>query len=296
MAKSARGGKGVTSYKAYHPIFGNPSKHSIKDKLLDIAIMQTGITYNDFSEIGEQALGEAVRALVNPHYGMSRNKMDKKYTTNCAICSATMALQMLGYDVEAGPRDFDYWRGFSSVFDVDYSDPDNYIVRDDYRKYSGSITLTDARNLNTTNKDVNVAKQYEGQLAQQVSKVVKNWGDGGFGEISVQWKTGGAHSLFIMNNKGIPTIIDSQVGKVYTRSEINTLFSRTTPNYTTVTRLDNARVIGISDRQELSNLNERNSDSNPNKTTYEEDIKKMFYIKPKFIKEKPYYYTHSTPY
>lgn len=79
---------------------------------------------------------------INPNYVQYGGKENKSYHTNCALCTAAVALQARGYDVEAMPRDKDKWRGPITIFDVDFSNPDNFILGDSTHTVLDSISPT----------------------------------------------------------------------------------------------------------------------------------------------------------
>lgn len=136
--------------------------------------------------------------VVNPNYGSGR-----EYSINCALVTSAAALQILGYDVEAMPRD-KKWRGFDSVFDYEWT-PDNFkSPRDNMLNYSG---VPWDENYTNTNR-------FKGTSVDSVVKEIKSqmstWGDNSFAAINVAWKGGGAHVFIVSQRNGETTFMDFQ--------------------------------------------------------------------------------------
>lgn len=181
---------------------------------------------------------------VNPNY---QRYMHNEYSTNCAICATAVSLQLDGYDVEAGPRDKDNWRGFDSVYDVDFTDTDNYILSSykgigNYR-FSGMPKEEEVRNnIRASMKDeskIHKMPQGAGPASRAIENMVKTWGNGAYGQMSVRWKdTNSAHAVNIINKNGQVLIYDGQTNNTYT--DIKKYLSRTIAGRTAIVRLDNA--------------------------------------------------------
>ena len=179
---------------------------------------------------------KAINHEINPNYGKGY-----VYSINCALCTTAFALAARGYDVEAMPKD-KTWRGFNSVFDVDYSNPDNYIVGNGVGHFLGSPTSWDIHlKYGVPKSDIPFAKKGASANAALIESKMKQWGNGAVAAMSVKWKAGNsAHSVALVNDKGTIKIVDAQTGKSTT--DIKGYLSQTRANWTTVTRLDNAPV------------------------------------------------------
>ncbi len=191
---------------------------------------------------------------VNPNYG----KGDMRYHTNCALCATAVALQAMGYDVEAMPRD-NTWRGQDSVFHIDTSNPDNYILNGGGNIYSGTPkSLMQAlyqKHLFGTPVPSNIPTMPRGAnaAANAIIQKVQGWGHGAVGMLSVSWQgMNSSHAINIFNNHGRVVIFDAQCNKMFT--DIPRYLSRTVANNTMLLRLDNASVrhnINASDLQKM---------------------------------------------
>lgn len=184
---------------------------------------------------------------INPFYNVS-----SLYKRNCAICATATALQMRGYDVEAGPRDENNWRGFNSVFDVDYVDTNNYILPNyggvgTYR-YSGMPSESEVKNniRASLGDDSKVQKMPKGAgpATKAIENKVKSWGDGSYGVLSVRWKDyNSAHVVNVFNRNGQIVIYDGQINKTFTGTQALTSYmKRTIAGRTALVRLDNAPI------------------------------------------------------
>ena len=194
-----------------------------------------------------------IKSVVNPEYNMLRRD---KYSKNCAICTAATALQLRGYDVIAQGRDKDVWRGVPDVFDVNFANKSNYIGASEHKDYS-TYTPTPFKKQsgeyyykdNKTGKTIENVKTMPNdasQAHQLITKTVKSWGNGAYGEMNVSWLRGGAHSVLVYNDHGDVKIYDSQSHKKI--STIGSYLQKTHVGMTEVIRLDNAPV-----RKDMSN-------------------------------------------
>jgi len=192
---------------------------------------------------------------INPHYndkieaplGSKLRKAEyKKYHHNCALCSTAGILQAQGYDVEAMPRD-EKWRGPSTVFDIDYSNTDNFISNTSRYGSTGSVKAIESHYgdgyyiLHGGKKITGVQVMPKGAKAvsKAVMEKVKGWGDGAVGEMSVWWKnTGSRHSVLIFNHNGNVFIFDGQSNKI--KPDLEKFFSDTYAQRTYLVRYDNA--------------------------------------------------------
>lgn len=183
--------------------------------------------------------------IINPNYGEER-----AYDINCALCTVATTLQAMGYDVEAMPRDKSTWRGPRDVFDIDYSNPDNYIAASGKSKWLGQPrarttilgeTIVEVDGKTVARSGFDVMPRGAKKASQAIIDKVKGWGSGAFGELSVKWaETSGGHSVIIGNQNGTVFIYDSQSNKVET--DIQKYIQNTTANTCSITRLDNAKV------------------------------------------------------
>ena len=144
--------------------------------------------------------------IVNPHFGEG-----DEYSTNCALCVTAAALQMMGYDVEAMPRD-STWHGFDSVFDYKWT-PENFVSPHlTSINYAGVPFNENSANTNrftSSNADV-VANQIKSQMA--------TWGNKSFAAMNVSWKGRGAHVVIVRQDSfGVTHITDFQTQRLYSR-------------------------------------------------------------------------------
>lgn len=192
---------------------------------------------------------------INPHYndkidaplGSKLRRIEyKKYHHNCALCSTAGILQAQGYDVEAVQRDKE-WRGPSTVFDVDYSNTDNYISNTSSYGSTGSVKAYESNYGNGNYilykgqkiTGVQVMPKGAKAVAKAVEDKVKGWGDGAVGEMSVWWKnTGSRHSVLVVNQNGNVFIFDGQSNKI--KPDLEKFFSGTYAQRTYLVRYDNA--------------------------------------------------------
>ena len=186
------------------------------------------------------------RNLVNPNY--AQNTL---YRTNCALCATAVALQAMGYDVEAMPRDKSKWRGFDSVFDVDYTNTDNYFLAGSRVGMMGVPSVNYRGALNTTDPNDRLkmviidnpprAARGADAVAKQIVDKAKGWGNGSVGVLNVKWKDrNSAHAINIINQNGNVYGYDAQSNRVIT--DLPKYLKRTTANHTTLVRLDNAPI------------------------------------------------------
>ena len=103
-------------------------------------------------------------------------------TMNCTFCTTAMALREKGYDVKAAKLD-DGWYS-DDLFKATFNSPE--------------------------------VKMKPKQNASSVLKELSDQGDGAYGNMTVSWKLGGAHSIFWKNENGTTNIYDGQSGKEYT--------------------------------------------------------------------------------
>ena len=130
---------------------------------------------------------------------------DEGTTMNCAFCTTAMALRAKGYDVKASKSDHGWYT-------------------DDLFKKS-------------FNAEEQKIKAKKGD--QIITELSKN-GDGAYGNLTVYWKYGGAHSIFWKNEGGTTNIYDGQSGKKLTDTayDKSVLFNSINTKSTRYCRLD----------------------------------------------------------
>ena len=176
------------------------------------------------------------RKMVNPLYG-TRGYMD-----NCALCVAAFALNMKGYNVEAAARD-KQWRGIDSVFDPDYTNPDNYFLSGSRYRQSSMPSAHDLRNYQGYKGEIPIAKRGAVAVAKQIEDKVKSWGAGSYGALAVKWKgNSSAHTVIVANKNGKVEVFDPQSGKTLRGDDLKQYMSRTVAQRTSMVRLDNAPI------------------------------------------------------
>ena len=183
--------------------------------------------------------------LVNPNYAIN-----KLYRTNCALCATAVVLQALGYNVEAMPKDENKWRGFDSVFEVDYTNTDNYFLSGSNYSMTGVPRVDIHGKLNTikpgeTKSTIidNPPRAARGAdaVAKQIEEKAKGWGNGAVGVLNVKWKdVNSGHAINIINQNGHIFGYDAQINKII--NDLPKYMKRTTANHTTLVRLDNAQI------------------------------------------------------
>lgn len=189
--------------------------------------------------------------IVNPHYGEGSG-----YSNNCSLCTFATSLQMKGYDVEAMPFIEDDWRGSTTAYDFDFSNYDNYLAPSKTtngvsvlfaEKHPTKMTLADKLKAQENIGYASMNPHKIGFTAEQASfridEFMKNAGNGAYAEISVAWKTGGGHSMFVTRENDETKIFCTQTGRQYVgKGQIQALLSKTIVSQTTVLRLDNANL------------------------------------------------------
>ena len=171
--------------------------------------------------------------VINPEYYSAT----KGYNDNCALVSTAAALYAMGYDVEAMPRDT-IWRGFDTVFEVDYSNPDNYIAGSGTRNSTG---IPRASRLWSKYNNVSEMPMGAKAAAEAIESKVKSWGSGSFGVMNVVWKnSNSAHVVNIFNKNGKVVVYDFQSNREI--KDLQAYLKRTVAKSTAIARLDNATV------------------------------------------------------
>lgn len=101
-------------------------------------------------------------------------------TENCTFCSAAMAMREKGYDVQAKTSTHGWY-------------PDDL-----YKKAFNAETV-----------------KFNSRSGKQTLDKLNSFGDGAYGQLSVTWKFGGAHSVFWKNEGNKTRIYDAQSGKEF---------------------------------------------------------------------------------
>ena len=183
--------------------------------------------YQRYSKI-EDALG-----IVNPYY--NHPGTGTSYTTNCALCTTAAALQFMGYDVEAMPRDTT-WRGFSDVFDFQWT-PENFKApKNEMLNYAGVPWGKSYYNTNRfTGGRVNT-------VAAEIESQMKSWGTNSFAAMSVCWRSGGSHSIFVYQSNSGTRIMDFQTHRSWPVSNWFATHRTAVLNSIGLYRLDNQKI------------------------------------------------------
>lgn len=188
---------------------------------------------------GLTAIQEAIdNNSINPNYG----KGDDLYHVNCALCATAVALKAMGYDVEAMPKDAQ-WRGFDSIFHIDYSNPDNYIKGGVQGKNFAGIPSDMKIKMGSNISLHDIPKMPKGAngASKAIIDKVQSWGKGAVGVMYVKWKGhNSAHAINVINTGHDVVIYDAQCNKVY--SDIKGYLQQTVAQRTTIVRVDNASI------------------------------------------------------
>lgn len=174
------------------------------------------------------SLDEAMR-IINPLYNAPGTGTD--YTHNCALCTTAAALQLLGYDVEAMPRD-KTWRGFDSVFDYKWT-PENFKRPNSDINWAGVPWY---ENYHNTNKFTSNRKD---KVMSEITEQMKSWGNNSFAAMNVKWTGGGAHVVIVHNNGGQVNMMDFQTHEKHTVSGWFNAHPSAKPGSIGLYRLDN---------------------------------------------------------
>ena len=181
---------------------------------------------------------------LTPNYAIN-----KLYRTNCALCATAVVLQALGYNVEAMPRDKNKWRGFDSVFEVDYTNTDNYFLSGSRYSITGVpvaingklSTIKPGETKSTIIDNPPRAARGADAVAKQIEEKAKGWGNGAVGVLNVSWKDrNSVHAINIINRNGRILGYDAQSNKVI--MDLSKYMKRTVANRTSLVRLDNAQI------------------------------------------------------
>lgn len=184
---------------------------------------------------------ERLEYSINPEHAKGMTIQDHElYKTNCALCTTALALNQMGYDVEALPRDVTQWRGSTTIFNIDYSDYTSFVTGGDVANYTSLHVDGDHFFDAYLNPNV-IASSSSLAQAKDIVNVMKSWGPNSFADISLAWKSGGAHSEFLFCDKsGNVHLFDGQTGDIFHGAEaIAKELSHAKLKETLITRLDN---------------------------------------------------------
>ena len=182
------------------------------------------------------------RHYINPRYGNSFIGFEKGYDTNCALCVAAFALNMRGYNVEAAARD-KQWRGIDSIFNPDYTNPDNYFVSGSRYSLASVPSKSQLRSWYGVKGEIPTAARGAAAVAKQIEDKVKSWGNNSYGALNVKWKgCNSGHTVIVANVNGRVQMFDPQSGKTLRSEDFKAYMGRTVANHTSMVRLDNAPI------------------------------------------------------
>ena len=162
---------------------------------------------------------------VNPDY----SPYDDATGRNCANCTAAYELRCRGYDVKA----------------AEYENVGEYFINgttfrhDYYYKDAKKITLdSDGNEYKSALNGTKLQKDFDYSASKVESSIVKLSGKSTRGDISVEWKSGGGHSMvYEVNDNGAVVIRDCQTNNVYDVGDIAGLV-----NHISITRTDNLEL------------------------------------------------------
>lgn len=160
-------------------------------------------------------LGDGV-SPINPKYGARGTKM------NCRRCTFAYEMRRRGYDVKATRAK----KGLNIVHLMDAVDqnPNQYdsaprkilkqVIRESRHKVNDEKSLSYIlRNRPFGLESVDL-KPSEKHVGEGIYRMIKAQPKGSRGEVCIQWKFGGAHSLAYENIDGKPTLFDTQSGEL----------------------------------------------------------------------------------
>ena len=204
--------------------------------------------------------------LVNPNYGKKENS---DWYNNCAECSAIYELRRRGYDVESNGISGQPNSGFLPLQIKEYIDMYKYNTEGRFERfYENPQTQYVERTKDYGSEELN--DKYTAQAIER--EILKN-PPGSRGDISVQWKDGGGHSMvWEIDNDGKVHIVDTQASGYGNRVEFSIDYiAKNTDNssrrltdpskgYTTITRTDNLKL-----KEEITNICKNSSDKRKQK-------------------------------
>lgn len=130
---------------------------------------------------------------------------------NCTMCTTAYELRRRGYDVQAnlsksGKSPESVSRFFKNA-KIENTEATALNLRQKFLKkyYDGELSYEEANN--------GALREYVKDIE---NRIVKNWGEGGRGNLCVRWANGsGGHSMIAEVHKGKLIIKDAQINKVY---------------------------------------------------------------------------------
>ena len=201
---------------------------------------QLGVPGEDIFARNNNDFSKAMK-IVNPNYkpyielSSKGRKENEPYHKNCALCSVAGVLQLMGYDVEAMPKDTE-WRGFDDVFNFDWKNHDNYVAPNNKVNYSGTNWRDSRANPNKCK-----ARTIE-QAVDKITTTMTNWGEHSFAIMNFQWKNGSSHAVVVYKEKYATTIMDFQDGSTYSGGQMAQLLRDAKPGSIGLYRMDNAKL------------------------------------------------------
>lgn len=226
----------------------------VKDKKIDKnykKMQENKATEKTDSKTGLKIKNEQVKSLseeedlkmVNPRNGHSDNYSNA--SNNCVFCSLTYEMRKRGYDASANPSDvgFNGKAETKKIFsNVKTNNIDTYGIIKSYnnKKEEAEFKYTtfderkkidDLRNKAASNGNKDYAKSVLNNLSTESNSR---------GSLFVQWGVGGGHALSYKVENGTVTLIDPQIGKMYTGKQAERYLSSTW--YASSMRLDKAKI------------------------------------------------------
>ena len=176
-----------------------------------------------------------------------------KDRVNCALCvSATILNAVFGYDVEAMPRD-KTWRGPDSLIDVDYSNPDNFMISGSRYRLAGFPSRDEIVNEYKVNPDdMPITPKGANAVSKTIIDKVKRWGEDSLGMLAVRWKGSGAHIITVFNQDGNVYGYDPQINRVI--YDLKSYLATTVATRTDLARVDNATIKDNIDKNTLDKM------------------------------------------
>ena len=170
-------------------------------ELEDLNAMKDIKSFDDAPKLSKKMSASENMKVTNPDYPSEGRTM------NCVFCTTAMALREKGYDVRAGKLNNGTYS--DDLFKNAFNSPEIKMPR---KTTSNSMLSTLASN-----------------------------GDGSYGNLTVRWKLGGAHSVFWKVENGKTHIYDGQNGQEYTKSgtDFNMFASNVNMRNVRYNRLDN---------------------------------------------------------
>lgn len=236
------------------PIGGAAIHQSIKDKKIDKnykEMQENKATEKTDSKTGLKIKNEQVKSLseeedlkmVNPRHGHSDNISNA--SNNCVFCSLTYEMRKRGYDASANPSDvgFNGKAETKKIFtNVKTNNIDTYGIIKSYNNKKEEVEfkyttfderkkIDDLRNKAASNGNKDYAKSVLNNLSTESNSR---------GSLFVQWGVGGGHALSYKVENGTVTLIDPQIGKMYTGKQAEKYLSSTW--YASSMRLDKAKI------------------------------------------------------